>query len=171
MGIGPGQIPIKILARIPDLRIIGVDWSANMLACARRNAVRAGVSGRLALCRGDGHALPFPDGAFALVICNSMLHHARAPVELLREIFRVAAPGAPVLIRDLRRPSRPFLRWHLWRHGRHYNGRMRRLFDSSVRAAYTPGELREFLDQAQLEGARVFRFRGAHIGIERAGCR
>jgi len=46
---------------------------------------------------------------------------------------------------------------------------MRRLFDDSVRAAYTLDELQEFLDQAQLPGARVFRFRRAHIGIERLG--
>ena len=167
VGTGPAQIPVKILARIPSLKIVGMDRSPNMLACARRNAEQAGVSDRLALAVGDGHALPFPDAAFSLVLCNSMLHHARAPVRLLQEIFRVAAPGAPVLIRDLRRPSRPFLRWHLWRHGRHYDGLMRRLFEVSVRAAYTPDELQEFLEQAQLKEARVFRFWGAHLGIER----
>ena len=169
VGTGPGQIPIKILARIPGLKMIGLDRSPTMLACARRNAEQAGVSERLALLVGDGHSLPFPDHTFALVICNSVLHHARAPVELLREIFRVADGSAPVLIRDLRRPSRPFLWWHLWRHGRHYDGWMRRLFDNSVRAAYTLDELQGFLDQAQPPGARVFRFREAHIGVERAG--
>jgi len=169
VGTGPGQIPVKILTRLSGLKMIGLDRSPAMLACARRNAEQAGVSDRLALLVGDGHSLPFPDHTFALVICNSVLHHARAPVELLREIFRVADGSAPVLIRDLRRPSRPFLRWHLWRHGRHYDGWMRRLFDDSVRAAYTHDELQGLLDQAQLPAARVFRFRGAHIGVERAG--
>jgi len=102
-----------------------------------------------------------------MVICNSMLHHARSPAELLRELFRVAAPGAPVLVRDLRRPARPLLRWHLWRHGRCYEGLMRQLFHASVRAAYTLAELQGFLDQAQLSDARAFRFHGAHVGIER----
>ena len=167
VGTGPGQIPIKILTWRPGLKMIGLDRSPTMLACARRNAEQAGVSGRLALLVGDGHSLPFPDRAFALVICNSVLHHARAPVEMLREIFRVADGSAPVLIRDLRRPSRPFLQWHLWRHGRHYDGWMRRLFDDSVRAAYTLDELEGFLGQAQFPAARVFRFRGAHIGVAR----
>lgn len=167
VGTGPGQIPIKILARIPRLRFVGLDRSPNMLASARRNAEQAGVSGRLALLVGDGHSLPFPARAFAIVICNSVLHHARVPVELLREISRVASPGAPILVRDLRRPSRPFLRWHLWGHGRRYNGLMRRLFNDSVRAAYTLDELQAFLSEAQLPQARAFRFRGAHIGIER----
>jgi ubiquinone/menaquinone biosynthesis C-methylase UbiE len=169
IGTGPAQIPLKILARVPSLRMVAMDRAPNMLATARRNAQQAGISERLLLLRGDGHALPFRDGAFAAVLCNSMLHHARDPVLLLREMFRVAAPGAVVLLRDLRRPSRPLLSWHLWRHGRRYHGEMRRLFNASVRAAYTMDELEEFLRKAGTHGANVFRYRGAHLGIERRG--
>jgi len=145
----------------------GLDRSPKMLANAWRNAEREGVSARLTLLAGDGLSLPFADEMFSLVVCNSVLHHAREPVQLLRELFRVAAPDAAILLRDLRRPLRPLLRWHLWRHGRHYHGLMRRLFDASVRASYTLDELAELLHQAPLAGARPFRFRGAHIGIER----
>jgi ubiquinone/menaquinone biosynthesis C-methylase UbiE len=167
VGTGPAEIPIKILRRIPGMKIAGIDRSHMMLARARENGTRAGVSDRLALLAGDGQSLPFPDGAFSMVLCNSVLHHAREPAEVLREIFRVAAPGAPILVRDLRRPPRPLLRWHLWRHGRHYRGRMRRLFDDSVRAAYTVKELERLIETARLRDATAFRFRGAHIGIER----
>ena len=169
IGTGPGQIPIRILGKIGLLNIIGLDRSPPMLAQARRNAERAGVSGRLRLAVGDGHSLPFPQGMFSIVICNSVLHHAREPVRLLREMFRVAAPGGVVLLRDLRRPSRLLFRWHLWRHGRHYRGRMRQLFEASVRASYTRAEMEELIRQANLEDARSFRFRGAHIGLERPG--
>ncbi len=167
VGAGPAQIPIKILTRFPALRMIALDRSPNMLACARQNAVRAGVSDRLALLRSDGHRLPFADGAFAFVLCNSLLHHAHDPVGLLRELFRVAAPGAAVLVRDLRRPARPLLLWHQWRHGRQYRGRMRELFDASVRAAYTAEELHGLLREAGVAHAAVFRFGGAHMGVER----
>jgi len=170
VGTGPGQIPVKILARLPHLRFVGLDRSPNMLAQARQNAESAGVADRLRCLVADGRALPFPDHFFSIVTCNSVLHHARSPVDLLREIFRVAAPGAPVLIRDLRRPARPFLAWHLWRHGRYYSGLMRQLFNDSVRAAYTLDELQDFLHQARMPEAQVFRFRGAHIGIERPSC-
>jgi len=167
IGTGPAQIPVKILARIPNLRFVGLDRAPNMLAQGRGDAAKAGVADRLRCLVGDGHSLPFPDHFFDLVICNSVLHHARSPVELLREVARVASPAAPILIRDLRRPSRPLLEWHLWRHGRHYSGLMRKLFNDSVRAAYTLEELQEFLDQARIPEARVFRHGGAHIGVER----
>lgn len=168
VGTGPAQIPIKILRRNPGLKFIGLDRSPNMLRQARQNAEQAGVSERLILLVSDGLSLPFPQGTFGVVTCNSVLHHARDAARLLEEIFRVAAPQAAVLVRDLRRPARPWLRWHLWRHGRHYSGLMRQLFEDSVRAAYTPDELRNLLQRAPGNGARVFRFRGAHIGIERA---
>jgi ubiquinone/menaquinone biosynthesis C-methylase UbiE len=169
VGTGPGQIPIRVLSRAPNLRFVGVDRSANMLRQARDNAAAAGVADRLACLLGDGCNLPFPDHRFGVVICNSVLHHARDPVALLREVFRVAARDGAVLVRDLRRPSRPLLQWHLWRHGRHYGGLMRQLFNESVRAAYTPDELRRLLDEAGVSDARVFRFRGAHIGAARPG--
>jgi ubiquinone/menaquinone biosynthesis C-methylase UbiE len=171
VGTGPAQIPIKLLMRTPRLRIIGLDRSANMLACARRDAQRAGVSDRFFLLRGDGHRLPFADGTFSAVFCNSVLHHAHDPVQLLHEIFRVAHAGAAVLVRDLRRPARPLLQWHLWWHGRNYEGLMRQLFNASVRASYTRDEVAAFLRQAQITErhprATVFRYRGAHLGIER----
>jgi SAM-dependent methyltransferase len=153
VGTGPAQIPVKILARFPSLRIVALDRSPNMLACARQNAERAGVLHRLALLRSDGHRLPFADALFSFVLCNSVLHHARDPAGLLRELFRVTAPGAAVLIRDLRRPARPLLRWHQ--------------FDASVRAAYTVEELRELLREAGVANAPVFRLGGAHLGVER----
>lgn len=167
IGTGPAQIPIKILRKVPGLAIVGIDRSRNMLAEARRKAIAASISERLALVAADGHALPFEDARFAVVISNSVLHHARDPVALLKEMARVAQPGAALLLRDLRRPSRLALPWHLWWHGRHYEGPMKKLFCDSVRAAYRIEELEAFIRVSKVEGLAAFRFRGAHIGIER----
>src|SRR5690349_1756400 len=88
IGCGPAQIPVKLLQRLPRLRMTVLDGAPNMLRAAKENARRAGVDGRMELVLGDGKALPFPDGAFSLVTCNSMLHHAREPLSLLSEIRR-----------------------------------------------------------------------------------
>jgi ubiquinone/menaquinone biosynthesis C-methylase UbiE len=167
VGCGPAQIPLLILRRLPRLRFVALDRFPLMLAAAQRNALQADVSDRLILARADAHRLPFPDHSFSLVISNSVLHHVRSPAEFLREIFRVASPDGAVLIRDLRRPSRPLLGWHLWRHGRRYSGSMRCLFDASVRAAYTANELEEMLSDLEPVRARVFHYRNAHVGVER----
>jgi SAM-dependent methyltransferase len=47
--------------------------------------------------RGAGHALPFPDNSFDLVICwETMEHFNFNPVKFVRELHRVCAPGAKV---------------------------------------------------------------------------
>lgn len=69
---------------------------------------------RASRCRAGGprvrwvqFVLPSDDlavGAFEAVVSNSMLHHLHDPTVLWRTILRIAAPGAAVLVGDLRRP-------------------------------------------------------------------
>jgi ubiquinone/menaquinone biosynthesis C-methylase UbiE len=152
VGCGPGQIVLGYLKgrrkADPRARAFGVDLSLPMLREARRN-------GLLGVAVANASALPFRDGAFDLVFCNSVLHHMAEPSRDVAEMARCVSGGGRLLIRDLRRPPRPLLQAHIAFLGRHYAGRMKQLFDASVRAAYTPAEARRLLGQAR--GARVRR--------------
>jgi ubiquinone/menaquinone biosynthesis C-methylase UbiE len=169
IGCGPAQIPIKLLKRLPNLEMVALDGAPNMLRAAQQNARRAGVADRMHFVLGNSKALPFPTGAFSLVTCNSMLHHVREPLLLLSEIRRVAASGTAILLRDLRRPAFPVQGLHVWWHRRKYKGLMRRLFAASVGASYTAEEIGIMLRTVPIPDARVFQYKGAHIGIERRG--
>jgi ubiquinone/menaquinone biosynthesis C-methylase UbiE len=152
VGCGPGQIVLGYLRGRqrdhPPARAFGVDLSLPMLAEARRN-------GLTCVAVANAAALPFRDGAFDLVFCNSVLHHMAEPAGDIAEMARCVARGGRLLIRDLRRPPRLLLRAHIAFLGRHYAGRMKQLFEASVRAAYTPAEARSLLGKAS--GARVRR--------------
>ena len=141
VGCGPGQI-LRDYARGRrsgrPVRAVGVDLSLPMLSEARRQGLRQVVVA-------NASALPFREGTFELVFCNSVLHHMAEPKGDLAEMARCVAPGGRLLVRDLRRPPRPLVRPHIAFLGRHYSGRMRQLFDASVRAAYTPTEARRLL--------------------------
>jgi SAM-dependent methyltransferase len=172
VGCGPGQIPIMMAQRWPGLRITGLDAAPAMIGQARKEAARAGVAISFQEFRLGPHGearLPFDDAAFDLVTSNSVLHHVSDSVALLDEIARVAKPQGAVLIRDLRRPSAPAYRLHVRWFGRKYSGEMHRLYEASVRAAYTAGELHDLLTESRLNDgrSRVFRFRLTHLGIER----
>lgn len=189
IGTGPGQIVLK-LARHPALRdwhFVGVDRSPNMIAQARRNAADIPADGapggivpgkaespksseaasRVRFLIADGNRLDFPDHSFDLVMCNSVLHHLAEPHNVLSEIARLAKPGGAILLRDLRRPSRPACAWHVRWYGRHYSGLMYKLYGDSVRAAYTVSELEALLRRSPITGARVFTHARTHLGIER----
>ncbi len=162
VGTGGGQIPAKIARRRPDWRIWGVDRAGSMLSAGaagleatRRDAVSAIQPFRVGLALAEARALPFPDGAFDLVISNSLLHHIGDPTAVLDEIARVAGPSGRVLLRDLRRPPRGLMpAWIAW-HGRHYRGEMRRLYRDSVAAAFTPEEMAIVVRHSRLAGAAV----------------
>ena len=167
VGTGPGQIPIKVALRLPQLRIVGIDLSEAMLAKARNSAAAAGVEGQVRFEMADARRLPFPDRHFDLVMCNSLLHHAADPLATLNELARVTRPQGALLLRDLSRPSALAFPFHVRWFGRHYQGLMKQLFTDSVRAAYTLRELSDLLARSKIAGAQVFRRGQSHIGIER----
>lgn len=165
VGCGPAAIPMAVAVLRPGLLVTGVDLSLPMLRQARAGALRRGLAGRIFLVRASASALPFRDAAFRLVMSNSLLHHLAQPERALRESARVAAPGAAFFFCDLRRPPRPCLPAHVRVFGRYYRGEMRRLFEASVRAAYTVAEARLLLEP--LPGVRVRRRGGAHLEATR----
>lgn len=177
IGCGPGQIVMKLSARLPLWKFFGIDRSLTMIRRAKeaRDPRAASsparemrpASGNLHFVLGDAAALPFRDSSFDLVLCNSVLHHIADPSRLFAEIHRVAKPGAAILLRDLRRPSRFSFPFHLRWYGRHYDGLMYKLFCDSVRAAYTREELSAMLRVAGILGARMFTRGSTHVGFER----
>ena len=69
----------------PGYRHVGVDLSASALAVASAY----GVEGVLA----DAAALPFPDGAFDVVVAGEVLEHVEDLDAVVAEATRVLAPG------------------------------------------------------------------------------
>lgn len=177
IGCGPGQIVMKLAARLPQWRFIGVDRSLTMIRRGREitesHAARTGghiqASAPTNLCFlvGDAGTLPFGNGSIDLVLCNSVLHHVGDPMRLFLEIRRIAKPGAAILVRDLRRPSRALFPLHVRWNGRHYDGLMYKLYRESVRAAYTAEEVSAMMRTAGISGARLFTRGFTHLGIER----
>ena len=168
IGTGPGQIVIKLGYRLTLWKFIGIDRSAAMIEKARESLATAGeLAGRVEFRVADGNALEFPVKTFDLVVCNSVLHHIADPQKLFSEIARVVKPGGAILLRDLRRPSRWGYSYHVWKHGKHYAGEMRRLFMASVMAAYTEKELQRLIASSALRDVRVFRHGKTHIGFGR----
>jgi 2-polyprenyl-3-methyl-5-hydroxy-6-metoxy-1,4-benzoquinol methylase len=171
-GCGPGQIPILMARRWPKMSVVGADAGPNMIEQAKRDAYTAAVEIDWQVVRlgpqGESR-LPYEDDEFDIVLCNSVLHHLDDPLNTLEELGRVARPTAAVLIRDLVRPPAVAYSLHVRVFGRHYFGEMRRLYESSVRAAYTAGELRGMLERSRLNDgrSRVFKRGFTHVGIER----
>lgn len=81
-----------------DIRLTGVEWSASMLAEARRRARALGRDPDLR--QGDAQKLDFPDERFDTVVCTFALCGIRDEQRALTEMARVLRPGGLLLLAD-----------------------------------------------------------------------
>ncbi|HEY56997.1 MAG TPA: class I SAM-dependent methyltransferase [Anaerolineae bacterium] len=88
LGCGDGHFAARTFDRPLE---VGLDpWWAPLQEARRRY----GEAYRL-LVQADGAAMPFPEGAFASAVSNSVLEHIPHLDAVLRDLARVLRPGAP----------------------------------------------------------------------------
>jgi len=113
IGCGPGHLITAIAKSLPNLRIVGVDISEEMLKVARNSLASSVLDKRIEYRQGDVQKLPFEDNAIDFAVSTLSLHHWPDPDIALQEIYRVLRPEGQFLIFDLRRDSRRLFYWLL----------------------------------------------------------
>ncbi|GJJ12943.1 hypothetical protein Clacol_007190 [Clathrus columnatus] len=99
IGCGPGTITSDFAALVPDGRVLGLDYSSDVLEHARSNASQRGLK-NIEFMVGDVHSLDFPDNTFDVVHAHQVLQHLRNPLKAFSEMRRVTKPGGYVAIRE-----------------------------------------------------------------------
>jgi ubiquinone/menaquinone biosynthesis C-methylase UbiE len=101
LDVGPGDGALFRLVSARVLRCCGVDPSANAVARLRLAFV-GGPGVEFAL--GSAHEIPYPDGAFDVVVINSVLQMLPGVPDIersLRELVRVCEPGGLIFVGEL----------------------------------------------------------------------
>ena len=106
---GTGDLALAVKARRPDLRVVGADFTHEMLTIAADKARRK-ARGDLAWIEGDGEALPFADGAFTAVTVGFGLRNVADTRRGLAEFARVLSPGGVLIVLETSRPTNPLVR-------------------------------------------------------------
>lgn len=98
VGCGTGRLLRTAAAGFPDAQLVGVDFSAGMLAEAR---AMSGPEECGAFVRADSAALPFADASFDVVTCTACSHHWREPTAALAELRRITAADGLLILAHL----------------------------------------------------------------------
>lgn len=89
---GTGNLTIP--AAKTGAAVTGVDIAPNLLDAARSRAAREGV--RVHFDEGDAEDLPYPDGAFDLILSMYGAMFAPRPERVAQELLRVCRPGGQI---------------------------------------------------------------------------
>ncbi len=144
---GTMRLGKDLLRRWPQVRVVALDFSLEMLGRGARRARHASIA---PVC-GDAEELPFQDRAFAGVIVGFGLRNLADPQRGIEELFRVLKQEGRAVVLEFGRPSFPIFKniyqWYLsqvipWAGGffsRHKE--VYRYLHDSIMVFYEPEEL------------------------------
>lgn len=169
---GTGDLTLLCARQVgPGGRVIGLDFSPEMLSFGRIKVERAGLTDRIELVQGDAMNLPYSDNTFDCASIGFALRNVADIQRVLNEMARVVKPGGRVISLEISKPKNPLIRWPYFLY--FYNvvplidkllARLGGWNSGGVRPyTYLPHSLTKFPDQDRL--AAMF----AAAGLEQAG--
>ncbi len=110
-----GTADIALAAAPSAGRVIGVDFSQEMLRLGLDKVRSRGLGHRVTLARGDAMRLPLGSASIDAAAISFGIRNVQGPDEALRELARVLRPGGRLAILEFGLPtSRPFRALYVW---------------------------------------------------------
>lgn len=93
IGTGPGYLPVEIANACPNVQVVGIDISVDLLYDGIKRAKNRQVDTRVTFVKAKAEFLPFADNSFETVQSMFSLHLWNDRQQGIIEIRRVLMPG------------------------------------------------------------------------------
>ena len=101
---GTGDVGFAILKH-HNVKIIGLDYSYNMVHHAQKKAISKGNSDNFTFVQGDGENLPFEDNSFDALTISYGFRNIGHFEQAMAEFYRVLKPGGICAILEFQEPE------------------------------------------------------------------
>lgn len=153
---GTGKLSLAIAQKIPDSRIVGLDFSKEMLKRGKKNLMKFAEREQITLQYGNAMKIPFEDNMFDCATMAFSLRNVDDICGVLSEMKRVVCSNGIVISLELSKPESPLFRSIYYTYFYHLlpsiGGLISREKDPYN---YLPDSLTHFPDRFQLE--EIFR--------------
>ena len=149
IGPGPGYLGLEWLKSTQGTKLHWLEISEDMRKLAQKNIEVYGLESRVFVTLGDAtKGFPFQNDSFDAVFTNGSLHEWSNPVHVFNEIARILRKDGRYFVSDLKRNTNRFIilimksmiKQRSMKHG----------MMTSIKAAYTKGELEDLLSRSNL---------------------
>ncbi len=96
---GTGNLALRLAEIAPGGKVVGLDFSPEMIALARAKTPVEGAN--VEFIKGNAEVLPFPDDSFDFVSCSCAFHHFPHSEKAVREMYRVLKDGGRAFMVDV----------------------------------------------------------------------
>jgi demethylmenaquinone methyltransferase/2-methoxy-6-polyprenyl-1,4-benzoquinol methylase len=98
------------LGPAPPHRVVGVDFSHEMLRIGLRKIRDRRLAGRISLARGDAMRLPLASGSADAAVIAFGIRNVQRPEAAIAELSRVLRPGGRIAVLEFGLPTSPLFR-------------------------------------------------------------
>lgn len=102
---GTGDFALEAARRSKSQRVVGLDFTPEMIQIAQRKSKRSGTSDRIDWVLSDAHHLPFLESSSEYVTVGFGVRNFGEPAKAFKEMRRVVKPGGRVVILEIVRLS------------------------------------------------------------------
>jgi demethylmenaquinone methyltransferase/2-methoxy-6-polyprenyl-1,4-benzoquinol methylase len=134
------------------IRVVGLDFSFNMLEIAQEKIQKRGLSQRFEVIQGDAENLPFDDDSFDALTISYGIRNVGTISAALTEFYRVLKPGGRLSILEFAEPEGWFF-GRLYRfYFDHILPRLAGMMSSKSAYTYLPESVRHFPTRDEFKG-------------------
>ncbi len=105
LACGTCDLAIAIAEKSPDVKVVGADFSKEMIEIGRRKIVKKGLSKQIEAGEGDALNLRFDDESFDAVTCAFGVRNFADLDRGLSEMSRILKPGGKMIILEFTKPD------------------------------------------------------------------